>query len=192
MDAMNVPLRKLLLLGVATELVLWLAAYALHPSMEETFRYAARYSGRLSAFVFLICFYLFASKYPSAFKQGSPLRNWLTLFAALHVIHFGFLATNVYLNTIPLEAPKLAGGAVAYAMIVAAPFALEKLKPKVQSIYFYYVTLVMTLTYVARIKGDFQGADPFWFHYVMAGTFIASALLFGGQMIRKSRYAPSF
>lgn len=94
---------------------------------------------------------------------------------------------NVHLNSVPLEVPKLAGGALAYLMIVAAPFYLHKVNFKLQLVYFYYASLVMILTYVARIKGDFQGAEPFWFHYVMIGILIAACIGFGGLLVRKSR-----
>jgi len=176
---MNLSLKKLLLLGVCAEIIILLASYILHPSIEETFRYAARYSGRLSALIFITTFYLFASYYPTPVKQNTQLQNSVMLFAVLHVIHFGFLAMNVYLNSIPLEAVKVAGGALAYLMIVAAPFKLHQVNIKVQLVYFYYVSLVMILTYVARIKGDFEGAEPFWFHYLSMGILIGCCVLFG-------------
>ncbi|MDP5168649.1 MAG: hypothetical protein NWR72_00265 [Bacteroidia bacterium] len=184
---MNYSLRTLLIVGVLAEIAIFVTAYALHPSMEEAFRFAARYSGRLSAAVFLSAFYLFAASYPAPVETNTNLRNRVSLFAVLHLIHFGFLAANVYLNDIPLVPVKLTGGALAYLMIVAAPFYLHKANFKLQLTYFYYASLVMILTYVARIKGDFQGADPFWFHYVMMGIFLVSCILFGWQMFQKSR-----
>jgi hypothetical protein len=97
------------------------------------------------------------------------------------------LATNVYLNSVPLESAKLAGGAWAYCMIVAAPFYLHKVNFWLRLTYFYYTSLVMILTYVARIKGDFQGADPFWFHYAMMGILIGACAVLGGWLVHKSR-----
>lgn len=180
-------LKKLLILGILAELVIFLISYILDSSLEVTFRYAARYSGRLSAVTFLIVFYLFATSFPSPELKNKPLRNGLTLFAVLHLIHFGFLATNVYLNDIPLVPVKLAGGALAYLMIVAAPFFLQKLKPKFQLIYFYYVSFVMIMTYVARAKGDFQGAQPFWFHYAMILLFTICCIVFGMWIVKQRR-----
>lgn len=183
---MNSSLRKLLLLGISVEIAIFVIAYIMQPSMEEAFRYAARYSGRLSAFIFLGAFYLFARDYPKPVEPNTELRNIITTFAVLHVIHWGFLASNVYLNDIPLEAPKLAGGALAYLMIVVAPFQLHKMKFKFQLVYFYYVSLVMIMTYVARIKGDFLGAEPFWFHYMMIGLFLVAAGLFAVWFVQKT------
>ena len=186
---MNFSLGKLLVLGISIELAILLISYALHPEIGETFRHAARYSGRLSAVVFLFTFYQFASSFPARVEANTQLRNWLMLFAVLHVIHFGFLAANVYLNTVPLEVPKLAGGFLAYLMIVIAPFKLHQLKFKFQLVYFYYVSLVMILTYVARIKGDFEGAEPFWFHYLSISVLIGCCILFGWWMRRSAKFS---
>lgn len=183
---MKFSLRTLLLLGVAAEIAIFLVAYVLQPSLEEAFRYAARYSGRLSAFVFLAAFYLFAKAHPAPLKDSHNVRDSIILFAVLHVIHLGFLATNVSLNEIPLVPTKLIGGGLAYLMIVVAPFALHKVKVPVQLVYFYYVTLVMTITYVARIKGDFEGAEPSWYHGLMIGVFLTAAIYFGWWIRKKS------
>lgn len=183
---MNQDLRKLLFLGVLAEIAIFVVAYMLHPEMEEAFRYAARYSGRLSAGIFLVAFYLYTDAFPTPVRENIQLRNVITVFAVLHVIHWGFLATNVYLNAIPLEPPKLAGGALAYLMIIVAPFQLHKLNVKFQLGYFYYVSFVMIMTYVARVKGDFEGAEPFWFHYMMIAIFIAAGAFFGWQLAKKS------
>ncbi len=179
------------MLGVLAEIAIFLSCYMLYPSMEETFRHAARYSGRLSAVIFLTAFYLFATSYPAGVEEGSLLRKTIILFAVLHVIHFGFLATNVYLNSVPLEPVKVAGGALAYLMIVFAPFRLHKVKFGFKLVYFYYVSLVMMLTYVARIKGDFEGAEPSWIHYTAISIFIICCIIFGiilrNKMIKLKR-----
>lgn len=183
---MGKQLQNLILIGVLAEVVIFLVCYFLLPSLEEVFRHSARYSGRLSAVVFMATFYVFATSYPKPIAENILLRNLLILFALLHLIHFGFLATNVYLNSIPLEASRLAGGAFAYLMIVAAPFGLHKLKFPLQLGYFYYVNLVMILTYLARIKGGFQGAESFWFHYVAMGILIIGCIAFGWMIFRSS------
>lgn len=184
---MNISLKKMLLIGVTLELLLLIVSYLLHPSLEDTFRYAARYSGRLSLIVFLYTFYLFAMAHPKSIKENQQLRNYITLFAVLHLIHFGFLAMSVYLNAIPLETTKVIGGALAYLMIIIAPFKLYQIGFRFQLIYFYYVSLVMALTLVARIKGDFEGAEPFWLHYLGLGVIVLCGMLFGIRMYRSSK-----
>lgn len=182
---MNLSLNKLVQIGVLLELLILLVSYLMYQEPSETFRYAARYSGRLSALVFLFTFYLYTKSFPLPLKDHIELRNFIKLFAVLHIIHFGFLAANVYLNSIPLIPVKLMGGALAYLMIVVAPFKLHGLKIAWQLTYFYYVSLVMIMTYIARIKGDFIGAEPFWFHYLAVGLFIFCGIAFGLRM-RKS------
>lgn len=183
---MKDSIKKLLFFGVLVELGIFLVCYLQQPSIEETFRHAARYSGRLSAFVFLATFYLFAFGRPKPIKENTKLENWLLLFAMMHVIHFGFLATNVVLNNIPIVPVKLTGGTLAYLMIVMAPLVLHKLKLGWQLLYFYYVSLVMFVTYLSRAKGDFEGAEPFWFHYVMLAIIVLSGVIFGWRIWKYS------
>lgn len=183
---MKLSLNSLLLIGVSIELLILLVSYLFHQESSEIFRYAARYSGRLSALVFLLSFFLYAKSFTLPMKGNSELRNFIKLFAVLHIIHFGFLATNIYLNSIPLVPLKLVGGALAYLMIVVAPFILHKLQTPWQLTYFYYVSLVMIMTYVARIKGEFEGAEPFWFHYLALVIFIFCGFAFGLHM-RKAK-----
>lgn len=181
---MRISLKNLLLLGVLAEVLIFIACYFTEPDLEEIFRHSARYSGRLSFLVFLFTFLLFAFGHPRPIKENKRLRNWLLLFAVVHIIHFGFLATNVYLNKIPLVPTKLVGGALAYVMIVLAPFFLHKVKLGLQLIYFYYVSIVMGVTYLARARGDFEGAEPFWFHYSAIGVLIGCMLFFGVKIFR--------
>lgn len=184
---MKNPLGKLLVLGSIIEILIFVCAYLMQPSLEETFRHAARYSGRLSFGVFLVTFYLFTFSHPKPINENKRLRYWLILFAVVHIIHFGFLATNVVLNKIPIVPIKLTGGALAYLMIVCAPLVLHKLKLGWQLVYFNYVSIVMIITYVARAKGDFEGAQPFWFHYLALITLVFCCLLFGWKIWKATK-----
>jgi hypothetical protein len=168
-----------LILGLVAELIILIVSIFLYPYIEDAFKYAARYSGRLSLVIFLLAFYLYAFSYPKPLKENIQLQHTIKLFAILHVIHFVFLAINVYLNAIELVPIKLLGGCAAYLMIIVAPFKLHKLSFIKQLVYFYYVSLVMLLTYVSRIKGDFEGAAPFWFHYVALAVLVSCCVLFG-------------
>jgi len=182
---MKYSLKKLIFFGVVAELLILVFAYFKNPSFEYTFRYAARYSGRLSLVVFLLTFYSYANYTPKPFSKESPFKNTLSLFAILHGIHFIFLALSVYLNKIPLEFVKVLGGFVAYIMILIAPFVFHKLKTGFHLVYFYYVSIVMAVTYLARIKGELEGAEPFWFHYVALSTIIVCAVVFSIRVGRK-------
>ncbi|MEM9849523.1 MAG: hypothetical protein AAF847_16670 [Bacteroidota bacterium] len=186
---MKTSLTNLLIVGVAAEIIIFLLSYFLQDTTPDTFRLAARYSGRLSALVFLYTFFLYARSHPKPLADNIQVRQFIQLFAILHLIHFGFLAMSVYLNAIPLETVKVIGGALAYSMIVLAPFLLHKVKPWGQMVYFYYVSLVMILTYVARIKGEFEGAATTWVHFAVFGTLLIAAVVFGVQIRRNVKYS---
>ena len=184
---MKISLKGLLLFGLLAEILIFLVCQFMQPSLEETFRHSARYSGRLSFIVFLVTFYLYAFHHPIPLKKNARLRHWLLLFAVLHVIHFGFLATNISLNKIPIIPGKLVGGILAYLMIVLAPLALHKVKLTWQLVYFYYVSIVMAVTYLSRARGDFEGGEPFWFHYFALGLILFCALFFGWKIAQRNK-----
>jgi hypothetical protein len=65
-------------------------------------------------------------------------------------------------------------------MIIIYPFIIEKIKKQIYHlIYFYYVGIVMLMTYVARIKGEFVGAEPEIFHKIAFVFLILVFLKFG-------------
>jgi len=176
---MKLSSKTIFILALVIELLIFLFCYHNHDTLGETFRYSARYSGRFSLLVFLVAFY--------KYSRFEDYNTSIKLFAFVHIIHFGFLATNIYLNEIPLEIHKLIGGALAYLMIVIAPFKLDKIVMKWQLVYFYYVSFVMIMTYVARVKGDFEGAEPFWFHYLALGIIMLCCFMFGRMIYKASR-----
>ena len=137
--------------------------------------------------VFLLAFFQFTRSLKQNSESSSKLKWLLITFAVVHVIHFGLLATNVVVNEIPLEVHKLIGGALAYLMIVIAPFILHRLSLAWQLVYFYYVSFVMIMTYIARIKGDFEGAEPYWLHYVALLAVVGCCLIFGVSIYRSQK-----
>lgn len=177
----------MILFAVLAELLIFLVTYYISASLGETFKYSARYSGRLSLIIFLMTFYAYSTSEKSI-SENVALKNLLRIFAIVHVIHFGFLATNIYLNDIPLEISRLMGGLLAYLMIVIAPFKLDKISPKLQWVYFYYVCFVMIMTYVARINGGFEGAEPFWFHYLAFSVLVLCSIIFGWLIYKKKPF----
>lgn len=162
----TVSLRIMLFVGILIELGIVLVVYYTQDQWGDIFRYAARYSGRLSFAIYLLCFFNFLEE----FKESSLLmktKKSTYVFALMHLIHFGFLAMSVYLNDLPIVPIKLTGGFLAYQAIIFYPFFIEKIKRNgFHFIYFYYVGFVMAMTFLARIRGDFEGADPSIFHYI--------------------------
>ena len=171
--------KQLLYFGVLLEIIIFLIFYYIKEDIGNLFRYSARYSGRFSLMIYLYCFYLFKNAF--LINQNlNRVKDLVFIFGVLHLIHFGFLALSVYLNDLPIIPVKVMGGAVAYLMIIIYPFLINKIKnPIYHLIYFYYVGIVMLLTYVARLKGDFEGANPEIFHKVAFLVLILTFFSFG-------------
>jgi hypothetical protein len=167
-----------LLIGLLAELLILLVAYWQTNDTGGLFQLVARYSGRLSLVYFLLPWwaYLQSDRHDSTELLLAPLRT----FAILHVIHFIFLILNVYLNAIALIPVKLIGGSLGYLMIVLWPFMGSWLAHRnwAFNLYFLYVGIVMMVTYVSRIKGDFEGSAPSPIHYFAFGILAISMLFF--------------
>lgn len=179
MTAQAIPPKKVLFFGLVIQCFIMVISWMSQDSWADIFRYAARYSGRFSFGIYLLCFYWFLKE----FKPSHPFiqtQKWTYFFAVMHLIHFGFLALSVYLNSLPIVLVKLTGGFLAYLAIIFYPFFIGKIKWKaVHFVYFYYVGFVMAVTFLARIRGDFEGADSSIFHYlglVTVGFFFVYAL----------------
>jgi len=175
----NFSYRQLLFAGIFLEAIIFFIFFYFKQDLGDVFRYSARYSGRLSLIIYLYCFY----KFYRAFLNSDNLKrvkDLVFIFGVLHVIHFGFLALSVHLNNLPIIPVKITGGALAYLMIIIYPFIIEKIKKHIYHlIYFYYVGIVILMTYVARIKGDFEGAEPEIFHKIAFVFLILVFLKFG-------------
>lgn len=190
----SIPLLPWLLAAIIFEAIIFGSSFAMFEEIGEVFRHAARYSGRLSLFVYLFTFSYFALTYHDT-SSGvmDNVRKLVTIFCVMHFIHFGFLAMNVYLNEIPLVPYKLAGGALGYLMILLYPFFLTRIKRKaLHNIYFYYLGIVMILTYLARIKGDFEGVTPGPIHYFGLGSVLLAFVVYGYLMFGRGRKKDSY
>lgn len=171
------------LLGICIEVLLFLFFFYTQEEINETFRYAARYSGRLSLIVYLLSFSLFAKAYLKN-ESFEDTQKALGVFAVLHLIHFVYLSGSIYLNAVPIVPVRLAGGFLAYLMIVLYPFFIKKIQRNIfHFIYFYYVGFVMIMTYIARVKGEFVGAKPEAFHYIGLVCLVLFLLFFGVRFI---------
>lgn len=182
----NFDFSKLVWGGVLIESFIFIYSYLNQTEIGEAFRYSARYSGRFSLLVYLFCFYYFAANYPDTNRAN--LHKLVSVFCILHFIHFGFLATNVYLNQIQLIPYKLAGGFLAYLMILLYPFFINhpKLPWFAHLAYFYYVGIVMAITYISRINGSFEGASPDALHYFGLVSVIIAFVVFSIMIFRKN------
>jgi hypothetical protein len=172
--------KKLSLIGIALEIIIFLVSFSVSKDLSETFRYAARFSGRLSLFIFLLAIWQFARSTPGSEKDLIKTRILTAVFALMHYIHLFLLMMNVKLNFVTLIPHKLAGGILAYLMILLYPIFFERIKNKkaIHAIYFLYVGFVMAMTYIARINGEFEGASPKLFHKLGLGLVLAAMVYF--------------
>ena len=178
-------MKKIISLGVFAELLIFLIFFLSIDDISETFRYSARYSGRLSLIVYLYCFYVFSKEFEG--NKYNKTKKVVLLFSVLHLIHFIYLAFSVWLNELPIIPYKLLGGFIAYILIIIYPLLIDKIKKTIYHIiYFYYVGIVIAVTYLARIKGEFVGAPTELFHYFGFSIVILIFILFGYKMFRKS------
>jgi hypothetical protein len=178
-------LKKIISFGVFVELLIFLIFFLSINDISETFRYSARYSGRLSLIVYLYCFYVFSKEFEG--NKYNKTKKVVLLFSVLHLIHFIYLAFSVWLNELPIIPYKLLGGFIAYVLIIIYPLLIDKIKKTIYHIiYFYYVGIVMAVTYLARIKGEFIGAPTELFHYFGFSIVILIFILFGYKIYKKS------
>jgi len=188
----NLSYKKYLIFGVLLELLILLYFYLIMDNYGDIFRYVARYSGRLSLIIYLFCFY----QYVCSFERLKNIQNTKTavsIFCILHLIHFVFLVLSLYFNELPLIPFKIAGGFLAYIFIIIYPLIIDKISKSIYHIiYFYYVGIVMLMTYVARIKGEFIGAEPELFHYVALIILLVAFLFFGYLIFSHLRKTKKF
>ncbi|MFT5884048.1 MAG: hypothetical protein ACI9IP_000500 [Arcticibacterium sp.] len=182
-------LRKLFLLALIAEgLILAYSYFSNAYETGETFRLAARYSGRLSLFFLLATFLLTTLNWSD--RRGSFRENFIGLiaiFSVLHAIHFIFLALNVYLNQIELVPFKILGGALGYLTLLIYPWVLKTKNPPLwmDSFYFYYLFIIMVVTILSRLSGAFEGAVPSVLHYVGLVLTGAALLFHFSRIFRK-------
>lgn len=188
----NLSYKKYLIFGVLLELLILLYFYLMMDNYGDIFRYVARYSGRLSLIIYLFCFY----QYVCSFERLKNIQNTKTavsIFCILHLIHFVFLVLSLYFNELPLIPFKVAGGFLAYIFIIIYPLIINKISKSIYHIiYFYYVGIVMLMTYIARIRGEFIGAEPELFHYVALILLLIAFLFFGYLIFSHLRKTKKF
>ena len=174
----NVTLIAPLVLGAACECLIWSWSHAQAESWTEGVRLAARFSGRFSFLVFLCGSWCHVQARKKADFNGQWWLAAVTFFAWIHAIHLGFVWLNISQNAVEMVTTKLIGGALAYAMVLVHPFVVERLAPDriYHRVHYGYVGFVMAVTFVARLRGDFDGAENSWFQ-VFGLTLLGVILL---------------
>ena len=183
---MKNKITKLLILGIALELlVLLLAFIESKGDMTLFFQASARLSGRVSLLFFL--FYgIYATRNPSVETGSVALSVKTTLvrdFAVIHVIHWVFLVIAVILSGFELVPFRVLGGSLAYLMIVLMPLIYQKKLlatvslTTLQHVYIFYVWLIFFMTYLSRVRGQTPTATgnmtAYWVLIAVTAAFLA-------------------
>jgi hypothetical protein len=185
----------ILYFGLAIELLILLVSWYQTETVATFFQSCSRYSGRLSLLIFSVAFL----SYPFN-RIGGEKRNiqkkLVSYFAIIHIIHFGFLSTYIYLSGNELIPIRLAGGAFAYLLIVVYPVILT-LNPTAKlwndyfpKLYYYYVWLIFFLSYLPRIRQqlpDVSGnLETYYFLFVYVILLLAVQLVLMRKNFQKT------
>lgn len=168
--------------GIFLEILVLLASWYEGYDAASFFQAAARLSGRVSLVYFAALFFFGALHLRLGAKDETYDVKYLLFrnFAVIHTIHLGFLLTYLYFSGAELVPIRLAGGMLAYALILSAPFLLAKDWKVVpswlfhwQNFYFFWVWLVFFMTYLGRLNGDAPGISGWMETYYILMTIVS-------------------
>jgi hypothetical protein len=155
----------------------------------------ARYSGRLSLFVFSLIFLL--HNRPSGLLTRLISDKYFLIFAIAHGIHLVELLAFVYFSGTELIPYRLAGGMLAYALIFVMPWVherftqghvTEKRYKQVSLVYLYYVWFIFVMTYVPRVMGTLPNVGGSYGEFVaLLGWVFFMLGIKVSQLFAKSR-----
>jgi hypothetical protein len=155
----------------------------------------ARYSGRLSLFIFSIIFLLHHQ--PGNFLKRALSEKFFLVFAVAHGVHLAELLSYVYLSGTELIPYRVAGGVIAYSFIFVMPWLhewfregklTEKRYNQFSLLYLYYVWFIFVMTYVPRVMGTLPNAGGSYSEFVVLLGWVF--LMLGiklSQLFSKSR-----
>lgn len=171
--------RKALIILLLAELFIGLLASAMFGFDISGLQALTRFSGRLSLVIFSILFILLPFHRE---KLTSILSNkFYLIFAIAHFIHFIelFLYNRIIGGAfIPL---RVAGGALAYGLILSMPFLIDRVTVRkqiiLQNIYLFYLWLVFFITYLPRVQGKMPHVGGRYYEFVILFAWICILLI---------------
>jgi hypothetical protein len=191
----GVSVKKCLFLTVGFEVLIIILAIGYYGYTANALQAIARYSGRLSLLIFAMIFILES--------QPFLLRDWLSkhyffVFAVAHGIHLIELLMYVSVSGTRLIPYRIAGGALAYAIIFIMPlihhlFHKQQIAPKTFSkwrhVYLYYVWFIFLMTYIPRVLGKLPQAGGTYAEHVLLLILVLAILAVRVAFILKPRSA---
>ena len=195
---MTKHLSKYLGIGILLEiLVLILSYFEANGDITHFFQATARLSGRVSLLFFSLLF-IYATLFPSVEQGSESLKVKYVLaknFAIIHVIHWFLLATAAKLSKFSIVPIRVAGGALAYLIIVLLPFIIQRMIFKkiplrtAFNVYLFYVWLIFFITYLTRVLGKaspITGIMPAY--YILISLTTALMIFRIGIIIKKRKW----
>jgi hypothetical protein len=190
---------KFLFIGILLEIVVLILSYVeANGSTTHFFQAAARLSGRVSLLFFGMLF-VYATVFPLVEPGSEPLRLKFIMarnFTIIHIIHFFLLATAVKLSGFELVPTRVAGGALAYLMIVLFPFILKRKLFTSLSLrwgfhfYLAYVWLIFFITYLTRVLGKASPVTGSMFTYQVLLFIVSILMLWRISFLIKKQLTP--
>jgi hypothetical protein len=160
-------LSRAITLTLVGEILVAGIALGIHGTTIEGLQFVTRYSGRLSLLLFALIF--IGQQKNADWLQAALSPEYFLVFAVAHGIHLIELLSYVYLAGIELVPYRVAGGFIAYSLIFIMPwlhhqFTVQKFSAdnyrRMGWVYAYYVWLIFFMTYLGRLRGQFQNAAP--------------------------------
>lgn len=147
--------RRSLLIILLLELLLAVLGILMHSLSIEGLQATTRFSGRLSLLIFSLIFILLP--YHRTKLTGILSPKFFLILAVAHGIHLAELISYVHFSGGTLIPARVAGGALAYAMIFIMPVLDDKLSGRkklvTENVYLFYIWFVFFMTYLPRLQG---------------------------------------
>lgn len=147
--------KRSLFIIVLLELLMAILGIIIYGWDIEGLQATTRFSGRLSLLIFSIIFLLLP--YHRTKLSEILSSKFFLIFAIAHGIHLIELISYIHFSGGKIIPLRVAGGALAYAMIFIMPLLENKFTGRkklfTENVYLFYVWFVFFMTYLPRIQG---------------------------------------
>jgi hypothetical protein len=193
----GVSVKKCLFLVAGLEVLIIILAVGYYGYTNDGMQAVARYSGRLSLFIFSAIFLLE--------NNSNLIRNWLSkefylVFAVAHGIHLIELLLYVTASGTKLIPVRIAGGAFAYALIFIMP-VIQRMYTSARigkrsfhiwsQAYAYYVWFIFLMAYVPRVQGKLPQAGGTFAEHLTLLIFVCLIMFARVILLSKQKFNAS-
>jgi len=175
--------RRALFLVLVAEATIIPLAIINYGQTIEALQAVARFSGRLSLFIFSLIFLFQRDERINVRLMLSE--KYYLMFAIAHGIHLVELLTYVYFSDTPFNPVRASGGALAYVFIFLMPWLENqwhdgKISPvtfgRIELLYLFYIWLIFFLSYLPRVQGKLPHAGGTYKEHVILLAWVCMLL----------------